>query len=74
VAQIVEILGQAEASDTTVADVCRLNGISDNALLCWRRRHGDMQVSEVRRLRELGSYLASQTPADARHCQILIQR
>ncbi len=52
-AQIVQILGQAEASDITVTDVCRLNGISENTCYRWRRRYGDMQVSEVRRLREL---------------------
>jgi putative transposase len=52
-AQIVQILGQAGASEMTVADLCRLHGISENTFYRWRRRYGDMQVSEVRRLREL---------------------
>jgi len=49
----VQIIGQTEASDVTVADVCRLNGISELTFYRWRKRCGDMQVSEVRRLREL---------------------
>ena len=34
VAQIVQILGQAEASDISVADLCRINGISENTCDC----------------------------------------
>jgi len=52
-AQIVKILSQAESSEMTVSEVCRLNAISENTFYRWRKRYGDMQVSEVRRLREL---------------------
>lgn len=52
-AQIVKILGQAEGSEMTVSEVCRLNAISENTFYRWRKRYGDMQVSEVKRLREL---------------------
>lgn len=52
-AQIVKILGQAENSEMTVSEVCRLNAISENTFYRWRKRYGDMQVSEVKRLREL---------------------
>ena len=53
-AQIVEeFLGTAENSEMTVSEVCRLNTISENTFYRWRKRYGDMQVSEVKRLREL---------------------
>lgn len=52
-AQIVDVLSQAAKGEMTVRDVCRLNGISEQTFYRWKRRYGDMQVSEVRRLREL---------------------
>ena len=52
-AQIVKILGQAESSKMIVSEVCHLNAISENTFYRWRKRYGDMQVSEVKRLREL---------------------
>jgi putative transposase len=51
--QIVGVLKQAETGDIPIADVCRLHGISDQTFYRWRRKYGDLQVSEVRRLREL---------------------
>ena len=47
------MLKQAETGDIPIADVCRLHGISDQTFYRWRRKYGDLQVSEVRRLREL---------------------
>lgn len=52
-AQIVDVLSQASKGEMTVRDVCRINGISEQTFYRWKRRYGDMQVSEVRRLREL---------------------
>lgn len=52
-AQIVGILRETEAPGATVAAVCRLHGVSENTIYNWRRRYGEMGVSEVRRLREL---------------------
>jgi putative transposase len=52
-AQIVDILAQAAREDVSARDVCRLNHISEQTLYRWKRRYGDMSVSEVRRLREL---------------------
>jgi putative transposase len=52
-AQIVDILGQAAKGEVTVRDVCRINSISEQTFYRWKRRYGDLQVSEVRRLREL---------------------
>ena len=52
-AQIVDVLSQAAKGEMTVRDVCRINSISEQTFYRWKRRYGDLQVSEVRRLREL---------------------
>jgi len=52
-AQVVGILTQAARDDISVADVCRIHGISENTYYCWKKRYADMGASEVRRLREL---------------------
>jgi len=52
-AQIVDILSQAARDDVSARDVCRIHGISEQTYYRWKRRFGDMTVSEVKRLREL---------------------
>jgi putative transposase len=52
-AQIVDILSQAAKGEMTAIEVCRVSGISEQTFYRWKRRYGDLQVSEVRRLREL---------------------
>lgn len=52
-AQIVEILGQAAKGDMTVRDVCALHGVHEVTFYRWKKKYGDMDVSEVRRMREL---------------------
>ncbi len=52
-AQIVDILAQAAKDDISARDVCRIHGISEQTYYRWKRRYGDMSVSEVKRLREL---------------------
>jgi putative transposase len=52
-AQIVAILREAEAGEIAVSEVCRLHGIAETTFYRWRKRYGDLQVSEVRHLREL---------------------
>ena len=37
----------------SVSEVCRLHGIAETTFYRWRKRYGDLQVSEVKRLREL---------------------
>ena len=54
-AQIVAVLREADAPGATIGDVCAAHGISESAFYRWRKRYGDLQVSEVRRLRELES-------------------
>ena len=51
--QIVVLLRNAEKDGTTVAGVCRAQGISEATYYRWKRLYGGMGVTEVRRLRQL---------------------
>ncbi len=50
--QIVRILKEAEAG-MKVIEICRKNGISDATFYIWRKKYGNMQVSDVKRLKQL---------------------
>jgi putative transposase len=51
--QIVRILRQAETANQTVAEVCKQQGISEQTWYRWKKKFGQMNVPDVRRLREL---------------------
>jgi putative transposase len=51
--QIVQILREAEASEQTIASVCRAHGIAENTFYKWRKKYGGVDVTAVKRLREL---------------------
>lgn len=53
--QIVDILSQAARGDMTARDVCNLHGISEQTFYRWKRKYGEMGISEVRRVKELES-------------------
>ena len=50
--QIITILKEAE-SGAKVAELCRRHGISDATFYTWRSKYGGLEVSEMRRLRQL---------------------
>jgi putative transposase len=50
--QIIAVLKEADAG-VKVADLCRKHGISDASFYNWRSRYGGLEVSELRRLRQL---------------------
>ena len=50
--QIIAVLKEAEAG-AKVAELCRKHGISDATFYNWRSRYGGLEVSELRRLRQL---------------------
>jgi putative transposase len=52
-AQIVAVLREADMPGATIGAVCAAHNVSESAFYRWRKRYGDLQVSEVRRLREL---------------------
>jgi len=50
--QIVAILKKQE-SGIKVADLCREHGISEATFYNWKAKYGGMQVSDVKRMKEL---------------------
>ena len=50
--QIVAALRQAEAG-TTVADICRKLEITETTYYRWKRKFGDLGVTELRELKQL---------------------
>lgn len=50
--QIVGILKEAD-NGVTVKEVCRKYGISDATYYKWKSKYGGLEVSDVRRMREL---------------------
>jgi putative transposase len=50
--QIVGILKEAD-SGVAVKDVCRKYGVSDATYYKWKSKYGGLEVSDVRRMREL---------------------
>ena len=52
--QIVRILKE-NAEGKSIAETSRQYGVSENAIYNWRKKYGGMEVSEVKRLKELES-------------------
>ncbi|MDI3536272.1 MAG: putative transposase [Bacteroidales bacterium] len=50
--QIVAILKKQEAGIKT-SDICREHGISDTTFYNWKAKYGGLQVSDVKKLKEL---------------------
>ena len=50
--QIIRILQEAETG-LAVADICRKHNGSEQSFYRWKNRFGGMEISEVKRLREL---------------------
>lgn len=50
--QIVAVLKEADAGAKT-ADLCRRHGVSEQTFYRWKARYGGLEVSELRRLRQL---------------------
>ncbi len=51
--QIITILREAERSASTVIEVCRKYGVSEQSFYRWKNKYGGMNVSEARRLKQL---------------------
>jgi len=50
--QIVSILKEADAG-MKVEELCRRHGISSASYYNWKKKHGGMDASEIKRLKEL---------------------
>ncbi len=53
--QIVSILRAAEAKEVPARELCRKHGISEQTFYRWKSKYGGIDVSEVRRLKQLAS-------------------
>ena len=51
--KIIGILKEAECKTSTIGELCRKHGFSDQTFYRWRRRFGGLSVSEARRLKGL---------------------
>ena len=52
--RIIRLLQEAEGADN-VRDVCRKHNVTEQTFYRWRSKFGGMDVSEIRRLKELES-------------------
>ena len=50
--QIVAVLKEAE-SGVPVQEVCRKHGVSDATYYNWKSKYGGMEVSDLRRMKEM---------------------
>jgi putative transposase len=50
--QIIAVLKEAEAGAKT-PDLCRRHGVSEQTFYRWKARYGGLEVSDLRRLRQL---------------------
>ena len=50
--KIITILKEAEGG-AKVAELCRRHGTSDATFYTWRSKYGGLEISEMRRLRQL---------------------
>jgi putative transposase len=50
--QILRILEEAR-NGKTITEVSRTYGVSENTVYRWKSKYGEMNLSEIRRLREL---------------------
>jgi len=50
--QIIRILKEVEAG-SGISEICRKYGVSEQTVYRWRTKYGDLDTSELQRLREL---------------------
>lgn len=50
--QIIGVLREHEAG-ATVADLCRRHGVSQQTIYRWKQKYGELEVSELKRLKAL---------------------
>ena len=51
--KIIGNLKEAECKPSSIGELCRKHGISEQSFYRWRRKYGGLSVSEVRRLKDL---------------------
>jgi putative transposase len=51
--KIIGILKEADCKTSTIGELCRKHGVSEQTFYRWRRKYGGVSVSEARRLKDL---------------------
>ena len=51
--RIIGILKEADCRTSTIGELCRKHGVSEQTFYRWRRKYGGLSVSEARRLKDL---------------------
>jgi putative transposase len=51
--KVIGILKEAECKGSTIGELCRKHGISEQSFYRWRRKYGGLSVSEAKRLKGL---------------------
>lgn len=51
--RIIGILKEANCKTSTIGELCREHGVSEQTFYRWRRKYGGFSVSEDRRLKDL---------------------
>ena len=51
--RIIGILKEADCKTSTIGELCRKHGVSEQTFYRWRRKYGGVSVSEARRLKDL---------------------
>jgi len=51
--RIIGILKEADCGTSTIGELCRKHGVSEQSFYRWRRKYGGLSVSEARRLKDL---------------------
>jgi len=51
--RIIGILKEADCKTSTIGELCRKHGVSEQTFYRWRRKYGGLSVSEAKRLKDL---------------------
>ena len=51
--KIIGILKEADCKTSTIGDLCRKHGVSEQTFYRWRRKYGGLSASEAKRLKDL---------------------
>ena len=51
--RIIGILKEADCKTSTIGELCRKQGVSEQTFYRWRRKYGGLSMSEARRLKDL---------------------
>jgi len=60
--EIIRILRQSE-TDATIDSVCREHNVSQATFYRWKRKYGEMDLADAKRLKELEKEDAGRIPA-----------